>query len=137
MQRSAAKTANLQCGATICAAPRRRRVDPPRLPRHRSGAVPTFLPHTHAQASLGDSGVIYPESRRKLLWDLLMTCLGMYYALHTPLSIAFGEHLDRTCVVAAASGGPRSAPGLNGLTPAPRSAPGLNGLTPPHGLRRD
>jgi hypothetical protein len=42
--------------------------------------------------------VIYPESRRKLLWDLLMTCVGMYYALHTPLSIAFGEHLDRTCV---------------------------------------
>ena len=94
MQRSAAKTANLQRGATGCAAPRRRRVDPPRLPRHRSGAVLTF----HTQASLGDSGVIYPESRRKLLWDLLMTCVGMYYALHTPLSIAFGEHLDRTCV---------------------------------------
>ena len=64
----------------------------------RGPSRPTFLPPTLAQASLGDSGVIYPESRRKLLWDLLMTCVGMYYALHTPLSIAFGEHLDRTCV---------------------------------------
>ena len=98
---SEAKQRQPTCNAARPFAPHRGDAASIRLAFHgiaRGPSRPTFLPPTHAQASLGDSGVIYPESRRKLLWDLLMTCVGMYYALHTPLSIAFGEHLDRTCV---------------------------------------